>query len=123
MPAHADPEERHVGHLRRLRHPDRLGDRHLRGVRARRPRKDGVEIDRDELIALFHEVSRGIEAGSYELYAEVLRRTVVKVAKRLGLADGTRARALPARIDPALAAVPRNQRAAARSSPRSTSWA
>src|SRR5271166_5617610 len=46
--------------------------------------KDGVEIDRDQLIPLFHEVSQGIEAGSYELYAEVLRRTVVKVAKKLG---------------------------------------
>ncbi len=41
--------------------------------------KDGVEIDRDQLIAHFHEVSREIEAGSYELYAEVLRRVVVRL--------------------------------------------
>jgi 2-haloacid dehalogenase len=46
--------------------------------------RDGVEIDRNTLIPLFHEVSRGIEAGSYELYAEVLRRTAIEVADRIG---------------------------------------
>jgi 2-haloacid dehalogenase/putative hydrolase of the HAD superfamily len=61
--------------------------------------KDGVEIDRDQLIPLFHEVSQGIEAGSYELYAEVLRRTVVKVAKKLGWQmEPARARFLPESI-------------------------
>ena len=46
--------------------------------------RDGFTIERDELIAMFHEISREIEAGSYELYAEVLRRTAVEISKRLG---------------------------------------
>src|ERR1700736_6572867 len=41
------------------------------------------DIDRAELMALFHEISRDIEGGSYELYAEVLRRTAIEIAKRL----------------------------------------
>jgi len=45
--------------------------------------RDGVTIDREELIPMFHEISRDIEGGSYELYAEVLRRTAVQIAKRL----------------------------------------
>ena len=45
--------------------------------------KDGVEIDRATLIPMFHEIEREIESGSYELYAEVLRRTAMEVAKRL----------------------------------------
>jgi 2-haloacid dehalogenase len=45
--------------------------------------RDGFTIDRDEVLPLFHEVARGIEGGSYELYAEVLRRTAVEVAKRI----------------------------------------
>jgi 2-haloacid dehalogenase len=45
--------------------------------------RDGVEIDRNTLIPLFHEISREIEAGSYELYAEVLRRTAIEIAKRI----------------------------------------
>jgi 2-haloacid dehalogenase len=46
--------------------------------------RDGFTIERDELIPLFHEIEREIEAGSYELYAEVLRRTAVEISKRLG---------------------------------------
>jgi 2-haloacid dehalogenase/putative hydrolase of the HAD superfamily len=46
--------------------------------------RDGFTIERDELIPLFDEIQRQIEAGSYELYAEVLRRTVVQIAKKLG---------------------------------------
>jgi 2-haloacid dehalogenase/putative hydrolase of the HAD superfamily len=46
--------------------------------------RDGFTIERDELIPLFHEISRQIEAGSYELYAEVLRRTAIQIANRLG---------------------------------------
>jgi len=46
--------------------------------------RDDVEIDRAELIALFHEIEREIEGGSYELYAEVLRRTAIEIAKRIG---------------------------------------
>jgi len=45
--------------------------------------KDDVEIDRGVLIPLFHEISREIEGGSYELYAEVLRRTAIEIAKRI----------------------------------------
>ena len=45
---------------------------------------DGFTIERDELIPLFHEVQQQIQAGSYELYAEVLRRTAVQIAKQLG---------------------------------------
>jgi 2-haloacid dehalogenase len=46
--------------------------------------KDGFTIDRDELMPLFLETQREIMAGSYELYAEVLRRAAVKVASELG---------------------------------------
>ena len=49
----------------------------------KRPQRDGFEIDRGVLIPLFHEISREIEGGSYELYAEVLRRTAIEIAKRL----------------------------------------
>jgi 2-haloacid dehalogenase len=45
--------------------------------------RDGFTIDRDEVIRHFHEVSREIEGGSYELYAEVLRRTAIEIAKRI----------------------------------------
>src|SRR4051795_3882924 len=46
--------------------------------------RDGFTIDRDEVITLFLEISREIESGSYELYAEVLRRTAIEIAKRIG---------------------------------------
>lgn len=50
----------------------------------REAQRDGFQlIDRAELIAMFHEVSREIEAGSYELYAEVLRRTALEMASRM----------------------------------------
>jgi len=45
--------------------------------------RDGFTIDRDELIRNFHEIEREIESGSYELYAEVLRRTAVEISKRV----------------------------------------
>jgi 2-haloacid dehalogenase len=48
--------------------------------------RDGVELDRNELLALVREITREIEGGSYELYAEVLRRTAIEVAKRLNWA-------------------------------------
>src|SRR4030081_1646086 len=50
----------------------------------REAERDGFTIERDELIPLFHEVQQKIQAGSYELYAEVLRRTAVEIAKTLG---------------------------------------
>jgi len=46
--------------------------------------RDGFTIDRDELIPLFHQTEREIQGGSYELYAEVLRRTAVQIAKEIG---------------------------------------
>jgi 2-haloacid dehalogenase len=50
----------------------------------REAQRDGFPLpDRSELIAMFHEVSQEIEAGSYELYAEVLRRTALEMATRM----------------------------------------
>lgn len=46
--------------------------------------KDGFTIERDQLIELFFKHQREIQAKSYELYAEVLRRTAVAVAAELG---------------------------------------
>jgi 2-haloacid dehalogenase len=46
--------------------------------------RDGFTIDRDELIPRFIEVQRDIQRGSYELYAEVLRRAAIRVAADLG---------------------------------------
>ena len=46
--------------------------------------RDGFTIERGELIPRFIDVQREIQRGSYELYAEVLRRTAVKVAEELG---------------------------------------
>ena len=51
---------------------------------AKEAQRDGFEIDRAVLLPMFHEISREIEGGSYELYAEVLRRTAVEISKRLG---------------------------------------
>jgi 2-haloacid dehalogenase/putative hydrolase of the HAD superfamily len=46
--------------------------------------RDGFTVDRDELIPRFIEIQRDIQRGSYELYAEVLRRAAVRVAGELG---------------------------------------
>jgi len=46
--------------------------------------RDGFTIERDELIPRFIEVQRDIQRGSYELYAEVLRRAAIRVASDLG---------------------------------------
>src|SRR6476646_5569233 len=45
--------------------------------------RDGFTLDESQVVPLFHEISREIEGGSYELYAEVLRRTAIEIAKRL----------------------------------------
>ncbi|MGI8902703.1 MAG: HAD hydrolase-like protein [Solirubrobacteraceae bacterium] len=45
--------------------------------------REGFTIEREELIPRFHQIQEQIEAGSYELYAEVLRRTAVQIAKQL----------------------------------------
>ena len=46
--------------------------------------QDGYTISRDELVSLFKETQKEIKGGSYELYAEVLRRTAVQISKQLG---------------------------------------
>lgn len=58
--------------------------------------RDGFAIDRDVLIPRFVEIQHKIQSGSYELYAEVLRRTAVQVAEELewGL-ESSRAQFLP----------------------------
>jgi 2-haloacid dehalogenase/putative hydrolase of the HAD superfamily len=50
----------------------------------RESQRDGFTTDPAEIIPLFHEIQREIQAGSYELYAEVLRRTAVEISKRIG---------------------------------------
>src|SRR4051795_2961398 len=50
---------------------------------AREADRDGFTIERDRLIPLFLETEKDIEGGSYELYAEVLRRTAVRISKEL----------------------------------------
>ena len=58
--------------------------------------EDGFSFDEDKLIARFLEVQAEIMAGSYELYAEVLRRTAVKVAGEIGWElEPSRAQFLP----------------------------
>jgi 2-haloacid dehalogenase/putative hydrolase of the HAD superfamily len=47
--------------------------------------KDGFTItDRDQVVRLFLDIQHEIQGGSYELYAEVLRRTAVRTAKEIG---------------------------------------
>ena len=46
--------------------------------------KDGFSFDDGKLIDRFLEVQAEVMSGSYELYAEVLRRAAVKVAGELG---------------------------------------
>jgi 2-haloacid dehalogenase len=45
--------------------------------------REGFDLDPSLVLPLFHEISREVESGSYELYAEVLRRTAVEIAKRI----------------------------------------
>ena len=62
--------------------------------------RDGFTLDKNELIPMFHEISREVEGGSYELYAEVLRRTAVEMAKRMGWPlEPSRAGFLPASVE------------------------
>jgi len=46
--------------------------------------RDGYTLSRDELIPLFMQTQQEIKGGSYELYAEVLRRTAVQISRELG---------------------------------------
>ena len=64
---------------------------------------------RRSCIPLFHEIQQQIQAGSYELYAEVLRRTAVQIAKELGWPLEPSRSGLPARLGPALEAVQGDQ--------------
>ena len=51
---------------------------------AKEAERDGYTLAREELIPLFLEIQKEIKGGSYELYAEVLRRTAVQISKQLG---------------------------------------
>ena len=51
---------------------------------AKEAERDGYTLSRDELVPLFLETQQEIKGGSYELYAEVLRRTAVQISKQLG---------------------------------------
>jgi 2-haloacid dehalogenase len=58
--------------------------------------RDGLTIDRNALLERFLEVQAQIMAGSYELYAEVLRRAAVKVAEEIDWTiEPSRAQFLP----------------------------
>ncbi|MGI8440094.1 MAG: HAD-IA family hydrolase [Thermoleophilaceae bacterium] len=46
--------------------------------------RDGFTVDRERMVELFVGIQREIEGGSYELYAEVLRRTAVRSAAEMG---------------------------------------
>jgi 2-haloacid dehalogenase/putative hydrolase of the HAD superfamily len=51
---------------------------------AKEAEKDGYTLSREELVPLFLEIQQEIKGGSYELYAEVLRRTAVQISRQLG---------------------------------------
>ena len=58
--------------------------------------RDGFSFDEQQFIDRFLEVQAEIMSGSYELYAEVLRRTAVKVAGEIGWElEPSRAQFLP----------------------------
>src|ERR1044072_1737938 len=58
--------------------------------------KDGFSFEEAPFLARFMEVQASIMAGSYEPYAEVLRRTIVKVAGEMGWeVEPSRAQFLP----------------------------
>ncbi len=46
--------------------------------------RDGFTVDREAVLPLFINIQRQVQSGSYELYAEVLRRTAVRSAQELG---------------------------------------
>ncbi len=58
--------------------------------------RDGLSISTDELVPRFLEVQAEVMAGSYELFAEVMRRAGVKVAEEIGWTlEPSRAQFLP----------------------------
>jgi 2-haloacid dehalogenase len=62
----------------------------------REAERDGLTIDEKAMLKRFFEVQAQIMAGSYELYAEVLRRAAVNVAEEVGWEiEPSRAQFLP----------------------------
>jgi 2-haloacid dehalogenase len=62
--------------------------------------RDGFSFEERPFIQRFFEVQAEIMAGSYELYAEVLRRTAVKVAGEIGWElEPSRAQFLPDSVE------------------------
>jgi len=58
--------------------------------------KDGFSFDEKVLVKRFFEIQAEVMAGSYELYAEVLRRAAVRAAKEIGWElEPSRAQFLP----------------------------
>ena len=58
--------------------------------------RDGFTVDRDQLMPLFLDVQHEVMRGSYELYAEVMRRTAIRCAQELGWQlEPSRAQFLP----------------------------
>jgi 2-haloacid dehalogenase/putative hydrolase of the HAD superfamily len=63
---------------------------------AKEAKRDDITYDEGAFLARFMEVQAEVMSGSYELYAEVLRRTAVKVAKEIGWElEPSRAQFLP----------------------------
>ena len=61
--------------------------------------RDGFTIDRDAMLPLFLNTQREIQHGSYELYAEVLRRTAVRSAAEMDWElESSRSGFLPASV-------------------------
>jgi 2-haloacid dehalogenase len=61
--------------------------------------RDGFTVDQEALIPAFKSIQREIEQGSYELYAEVLRRTAIRSARDIGWElDPSRSGFLPASV-------------------------
>ena len=84
-----------MGDHRLLRDPDRLGEGILDAF-SKEAERDGFSFDEQQFIDRFLEVQAEIMGGSYELYAEVLRRTAVKVAGEIGWElEPSRAQFLP----------------------------
>jgi 2-haloacid dehalogenase/putative hydrolase of the HAD superfamily len=46
--------------------------------------RDGFTVDREAMIQHFLSIQHEVEGGSYELYAEVLRRTAIRSAAEMG---------------------------------------
>jgi 2-haloacid dehalogenase/putative hydrolase of the HAD superfamily len=61
--------------------------------------RDGLTLDKNRVTELFVSIQQEIMGGSYELYAEVLRRTAVRVAQEIGWdLEPSRSNFLPASV-------------------------